>query len=360
MDHSCKRCLVPRLLCLLAVCINGPDDDIAAPVVAIPTGLIGKANHLARVRVELGMGGKGGCLDLALKVVPTEGLEGDGIHGKRRTVLFAGEKHAAPKGNVGVARCSNHTLDALVVGPGVAVPPKHTLASGRLCVVAVCLDIALLEVGVAALDANRRDGAIAVEVDVVLVERRESVVWLDAVKGAVNVAWYRARDLEIEDVAFKARGLVHATKDRRIRERGGLAGASQLSLRIALDCRRDVKDVSHGGEAMAIVIGVVARSAPTLQRFIRAAASGRRRRLHNAQCTMHTNGVTFLRTGSSISPAGHAQVRGIAWLGPVCRFPPTSGLGMVVLHGCMAVLGLPAVRQQGRAYFLGSSTANAS
>lgn len=251
MNHAGKGRLVPRLLCLFPIGINGPNYNVAAPVVAITARFVRKADHLARVGIEFGMGSEGGRLNLPFEIIPAKSLHGNRVQGERRAVFFASEEHAPPERNIGIARGSNYALDTLIVRPGIAVPSEDAPPRGRLGFVAVRLDIALLEVGMAILDTDGRHGAVAVEVDVVFKQRREAMVWLDAVEGPVDVFWYRACDFEIENVALEAGGLVHAAENFCVGECGGLPWAGELALGIALglDCRRDVEDVSHGTDS---------------------------------------------------------------------------------------------------------------
>lgn len=254
MNHARKGRLVPRFFRLLAICIDRPHDHIQASIIPIPAGLVRKADHLARLGIKFGVRSERRRLDLALKVVPPERLERDGVHGERRAVLLGREEHAAPKRDIGVTRGANHPLYGLVVRPRVAVPPKQAPARRRLGLVAIRPDIALLEVGVAGVDADRGHGAVAVEVDVVLKERREPVVGLDPVKGAVDVLGDGPRHLEVEDVALEPRGLVHRPEHFGVGEGCRLAGRGELARRVArpLDGGREVEDVGHGACGWAL------------------------------------------------------------------------------------------------------------
>lgn len=249
MNHTRERRLIPRLLRLLPIGVDRPHHDIAAPIAAIPTGLVREADHLARVRVELGVRRKRRRDDLALKVVAAERLERDGVHGERRTVLLGREQHAAPEGDVGVARGAHDAPDRLVVRPRIAVPPEQAAPRRRLGAEPVRPDVPLLEVGVAPPDAHRRHGAVAVEVDVVLEERREPLVRLDAVEGPVDVPGQRARHLEVEDVALEPRRRVHAREHGRVGEPRGLAWRGEIAGGVVaglLDAWGEIEDVSHG------------------------------------------------------------------------------------------------------------------
>lgn len=62
-------------------------------------------------------------------------------------------------------------------------------------------------------DANGGYGAVAVEVDVVCVERGKPCVGLDAVKGAVDARWDGAGYFEVQDGALEAGGGVHSRED---------------------------------------------------------------------------------------------------------------------------------------------------
>jgi hypothetical protein len=64
------------------------------------------------------------------------------------------------------------------------------------------LDISLLKVSMAVIDPDCGDTAVAVELDIVLEDRRESLVWLNTVKSAVNLLRDNTVEFEIKDVSL--------------------------------------------------------------------------------------------------------------------------------------------------------------
>lgn len=64
---------------------------------------------------------------------------------------------------------------------------------------------------------------------------------LDSIESAINVFWDLACDFEVENVAFEARGLVHASKDGRRWESGGGAWSGDLAVGVVLGM------AAHGG-----------------------------------------------------------------------------------------------------------------
>jgi len=251
VNHARERRLVPALLRLFAlVRINRPDHHIHRAIGPVPAGLVRKTHHLARVGVELGMRRERRRADLPLKVVPPDRLERDRVHRKRRSVFFRGEEHPPPKDYVGITRRPDDAPHALVVRERVAVPPEQGPPRGRLVLISFGMNIALAEVSVAVADPDGGDGAVAVEVDVVLEQGREPVVRLDAEEGPVDVARDGARELEVEDVAFEAGGRVHGSEDVGAREPdlGGVCEAACLRVIVALVCvdfGGEVEDVGH-------------------------------------------------------------------------------------------------------------------
>jgi len=79
--------------------------------------------------------------------------------------------------------------------------------------VAVRPNKALLKVSMAVFDADGRHVAVAVEVDIILVDRREAVIRLDAEECAIDLGWDRACYFEIENITFNARSSVDAVED---------------------------------------------------------------------------------------------------------------------------------------------------
>jgi hypothetical protein len=100
MDHAAIRRFIPSLLGLFAVLVDGVNDDIAVPIVAVPTGFIPKANHVAGIGIKFGMGGECGSLDLTIKVPPSDRFEGGRVHGKGRAIFFGGEQDTAVEDDV--------------------------------------------------------------------------------------------------------------------------------------------------------------------------------------------------------------------------------------------------------------------
>ncbi len=72
---------------------------------------------------------------------------------------------------MGVGGRMNLVLDARVVAVAVAVLAKDGLPRGSLDGKLGGADVLLLEVGVAVFDADGVDGAVSVNVDIVVVER---------------------------------------------------------------------------------------------------------------------------------------------------------------------------------------------
>lgn len=72
-------------------------------------------------------------------------------------------------------------------------------------------------------------------------------------EGEVRLSLHVRRDgpshLEIEDVAFKPRGLVHSDKGHGLWEARRFAGLGELARRVArpFDGGLEVEDVGHGG-----------------------------------------------------------------------------------------------------------------
>lgn len=113
--------------------------------------------------------------------------------------------------------------------------------------VSIGLDILLLEVGVAVGDADGGYGAVAVEMDVVFVQRGKAVVRLNAVKRAGDVGWDCAGDFEVEDGAFESRGGVHRPEGVCFRE-GDLFWGGELIVAVVwggVDVGGEVEDVCH-------------------------------------------------------------------------------------------------------------------
>jgi hypothetical protein len=102
VNHSAKRRFVPTFFRLLTISINRVHNYIATCIVSVSPGFIAVTNHFSRVWIELGMRGEGRGLHLTVKIVATNGLKREWIHGKRGTVFLDCEQDAAPENNVGV------------------------------------------------------------------------------------------------------------------------------------------------------------------------------------------------------------------------------------------------------------------
>jgi hypothetical protein len=250
MNDAAERRLVPALLRLLAVPIDRVHHDIAAAVVSIPAGLIAIADHLSRLGVQLRMRRKGWAEDLSLKVIASNRLERLRIHRIGWPVLLGRQEHAPPKYNIRVRRRADHALDRLVIRIRIPIFPKQAPPLLLLVLEPIRAHVALLEVCPTVLDADGGHVAVAVEVDVRVVERWEAVVGLHAEEGAFDVRRDRARHLEILHVAFDAGGGVETRK--------GL-GLGELHAVVCLDAvgverrggpggLRVLKDVRHCDE----------------------------------------------------------------------------------------------------------------
>ena len=244
MNHARKRGLIPALLCLPAVRVDCPHDDIHTAVRPVTAGLIREAHHFSGLWVKLGMGRERRTEDLAVEVVAANRLERDGVHRERRAVLLEGEEHAAPENDVGVCHGADDALDALVVGEGVTVAAKEAAAGAGLSDEAVGAHVALAQVGVAAGDADGCDSAVAIEVDVVLEQWWKPAVGLNPEECAVNIGWDRAAVLEVQDVALEAGRLVHRGEGRRAWEfDGGCRGEAPGA--VIGNLRRKLVNVRH-------------------------------------------------------------------------------------------------------------------
>lgn len=102
MDHAGKGCFVPALFCLFPVFVDGVNDDVAASVVSVASGLVAVADHFSSVWIELGVCGKSGRLYLAIEVVATDCFEGDWIHGEWWAIFLHCEKNTPPEDYVGI------------------------------------------------------------------------------------------------------------------------------------------------------------------------------------------------------------------------------------------------------------------
>jgi hypothetical protein len=107
------------------------------------------------------VGGESQALHLTVKVPGPVGFECIWIHGIRGAVLLASQQHAVVVNDIGIGSCSDSELDS--VGVFIAVPACESAARGSLLLELFRIDISLLEVHVAVLDAESADDAISVK-----------------------------------------------------------------------------------------------------------------------------------------------------------------------------------------------------
>lgn len=127
----------------------------------ISFGLIPKANHLARLGVELGMGCERQTGKLPIKSVQAQGLEGFWVQCVRRGVFLESEQLAVEVDDVGVGCSADFELDR--IGVLVAVLSQQGPLGLAFSLQLLSLDIFLLERDFAVFDPESADGAISVE-----------------------------------------------------------------------------------------------------------------------------------------------------------------------------------------------------
>lgn len=201
--HAAKWRLVPTLVDLSPVSIDGVDDDVATRVVAIAACLVAETNHLAGDGIELRMCSERRRDDLSIEVIPTDRLQSRRVHGERRSIFFHRQQRSTPEDDIRIGRRANNAFHQLIVGVQIAISAKQRPALLGLMHIALGLDIPLFEVHVAVLDPESSHCAIAIEVDVVLEDGRVPVVWLDAIECPIDIRRDDAVDFEIEDLAFE-------------------------------------------------------------------------------------------------------------------------------------------------------------
>jgi hypothetical protein len=190
MNHAAEWRRVPAFLCLFPIFVNCVDNNITARIVPITSGFIAIAHHLTSVWIELGMSGKGRRLNLAVKVVPANGLKSNWAHSKRRPIFFHRKQNASPEDDVGIRCCSDDAFHHLIVGIWISVFPEQCLSSFSLGFEAICVHVSLPEIYVAILKPKRRNGAIAVEMNILLEQGWELVIRLYTIEGTIYVFGY--------------------------------------------------------------------------------------------------------------------------------------------------------------------------
>ena len=185
------------------------------------------------------MCGERWCLHLTFEIVSADGFQRHWIHGKGRSIFFHCEEHAPPEYYVGIRGCANDALDELVVGVDVAVsrpqkfenkstiseasddqdlPSKQGFTSFSLIKIPICLHISLPKVNMPVLNPYSRHSAIPVEMDIIFVDGRKTVVWLYTVECTIDLSWDDTVDFQVEDIAFDSGGCVESFETVRARK----------------------------------------------------------------------------------------------------------------------------------------------
>src|SRR6202012_1771251 len=142
----------------------------------------------------------------AESVVIVGGLEGERIHGHRRTVLLEDQQLAVVIEKLRVGGAAAEAGDARIVGSWISVHPEQRLPCGMLRLPTLCAGVAGAVVDVPVLEAEHAHMPLAVETDVVAVLRGFRVlrVGADTEKCAIQVGWQLPIHLAVEQFVFRA------------------------------------------------------------------------------------------------------------------------------------------------------------
>ncbi len=196
---------------------------------------IAEADHVAAHRVELGVGGEGLALYLAVEVPVAMGLQRDGVHGDGRAVLLQRPQLAAVDDGVGVGGAADPAADGGVIVDRVTVVAEQGLAGLVLQLPLVGPDPAVLEIDPPLMEAERGDHPVAVEPDVVAHARGELRIGVHPEEGAVDVLRDLAVHIQVGQVDLIA-GRGHEALE--VRGAGEMDHLSLLSLRSPSDRTR--------------------------------------------------------------------------------------------------------------------------
>ena len=203
-------------------------------------GLVAEGDHLARLGVDLGVGGEGLALKPAAEIVPTDRGQGVGIELIGQAVFLDGHQPPGVHDDVGVGQGAVLAGDRGIVGERVAIHAEQGPARLRLQPVFLGAHVATFVVHTPAGEAEHRSDAVAVVVDVVAHAGREAEVGAAAIEGPLQTGRDFPLDLKVGDSGFEPRGRVEAGEGRGLRE-VLRHGSSQARFRARFDhCKRRV------------------------------------------------------------------------------------------------------------------------
>jgi hypothetical protein len=127
----------------------------------VPFCFVAHSNHVFRDGVELRVSAESQALHLTVEVPGPVGFECIWIHGVRGAIFFASQQHAIVVNDIGIRSSSNSEFDS--VGIFIAVPACEGAPRGPLLLELLRVDISLLEVHMAILDAESADDAVSVK-----------------------------------------------------------------------------------------------------------------------------------------------------------------------------------------------------
>ena len=204
VDQADVGLLEAHLMADVAVLVGGVQIDIVG---GQALGLVANGDHVAGQRIDLGMGGEGLALPLAVEVPGALGGQGVRVELVGQPVFLQREQPAGMGEGRGVGDRAQirvqQVAHARVVGVRVAVIAIELPAGRLLRLQAMGTHPAAVEVDLAALEAEAAGVAIGIQRRVIREQGGVIPVTADAVKGAVEVRGDLAEDFTVVDIRFK-------------------------------------------------------------------------------------------------------------------------------------------------------------
>ena len=205
VHHAVVRDLEPFLVHQLALGIDLVIGDIVRVHAA---GRVADGDHVACVRVDLGVGGEGLAGHRAAEVLVAPRFHGRRVHHQRGAVFLQGPQLAAVQPGVGVGGAAVFALHAFIVGQRIAIGAEQGLACLVFQLPLVGLRPALAEIALTVVKVKAGDHSVAVEGDVVSQARRKLGIGLHAKEGAIQFWRNLAFVLQVGDIRLDPAGLV--------------------------------------------------------------------------------------------------------------------------------------------------------